>query len=238
MRFKNLFPLIAIVLLLTAQSSQAQEFKFGLKNGLNLSVFQGSFKYTEEDVDLEFDSKITLRYAFGTMARFEFNPHFSIQTELLYNSKGTRLDEDIELNNQNVNINGGVVVNYIEIPLFLRFSTRLPHRATYFYPIPGFTYNFYIGGYYGFNVRSKFRGLVSGDIVGPTLNEEFENDIRTLLKKEDYGAVAGLGFEYGLYTKFVFDIRYAHGMNDIGNDPVTNLSLKNGVLSASIGVMF
>jgi hypothetical protein len=236
MKIKGFLWILTLSLLI--QPLYAQQFKYGIANGLNLSSFRGSYQYSEEDINLKFDSKLTFRYSVGALARFEFTDNFGIQTEVLYSAKGTGFKDDIEINEQTVTIDGGVIINYIEIPLFLRFSTRLPSRGPLFYRVPGFTYNFYIGGYYGLNTRSKFSGTVSGTIVGPSLNDEFENDIKDSLQKDDYGLVTGIGFEHGLTTKFLFDIRYIYGLNDIGNDPMTNLSIHNSVIAISIGVVF
>jgi len=230
--------LISIIII---NFSNAQVFQFGLKTGLNTSYFQGDqYSFIEDDVQLSLDPKVTLRFTGGAIARINFTPAFAMQTEILYTTKGARFNEEIDVRGQELNIEGGITLGYMEVPLLLRFSTTRPDRGPLFYPKPGMTFNVYAGGVAAYRTRSTFSGEITGDLFGLPFDEEFKNNVWYQFDDIDYGIVVGTGFEYGAEDtmKYLVDVRYTLGLMDIGDDPQTNFSLRNGNISVSVGLVF
>jgi hypothetical protein len=238
--FKLLIICVSIILL-PPHISTAQTFQYGLKTGVNTSYFHGDrYSYISEDVLLNLDPLLGFRYTGGVITRINITPMFSLQSELLYTTKGTRFNENIEINEQVIRLKGNVTIGYVEVPLLFRFTTTLPDRDPLFYPKPGTTYNVYLGGAAGYRTRATFSGQLSADIFGAPFDQEFKDRVWKLFSDIDYSAVVGVGIEYGAYgeTKYFIDIRYTQGFQNIANDPETNISLRNATATLSIGILF
>ncbi len=230
--------LIVLGVIVCAASVSAQSFQFGITGGANLSTLSNPYTFMEADTVFTINSKYAIRYRGGALARLNFNDYISIQTEIGYVGKGARYKESLNLLGSSLRLNGDVSLAYIEMPLLLRLSTKLPPRDELFYLIPGFTYHVYAGGFYAYSVRAKFNGTLSGIIVGGEFEEGFEDEIINRIDKNDYGIVAGIGFDYGLYSKFSFEIRYTHSLNDIARDALLKPELTNSVFSLVMGFTF
>jgi len=81
--------------------SQAQEIKFGVKGGLNLSTLSGD------------SPNISGR---GAVLEVKFNDKFALQPELLYSEQGASAE-----NGQLVNIETKLRLNYINIPILAKY---------------------------------------------------------------------------------------------------------------------
>jgi len=219
----------------------SQTFEFGIKSGINTSYFQGDqYSFIADDVQLSLDPKVAIRFTGGAIARINFTPAFAMQTEILYTTKGARFNEEIDVRGQELNIEGGITLGYMEVPLLLRFSTTRRDRGPLFYPKPGMTFNAYAGGVAAYRTRSTFRGEITGDLFGLPFDEEFKNNVWYQFDDIDYGIVVGTGFEYGAddTMKYLVDVRYTLGLMDIGDDTQTHFSLRNGNISLSVGLVF
>ncbi|WP_109299153.1 porin family protein [Aquimarina sp. AU474] len=86
--------------------SQAQEIKFGVKGGLNLSTLSGD------------SPNISGRTSFhgGAVLEVKFNDKFALQPELLYSEQGASAE-----NGQLVNIETKLRLNYINIPILAKY---------------------------------------------------------------------------------------------------------------------
>jgi len=219
----------------------AQTLEFGIKSGINTSYFQGDqYSFIAEDVQLSLDPKIAIRFTGGAIARINFTPAFAMQTEILYTTKGGRFNEEIDVRGQELNVEGGITLGYMEVPLLLRISTTRPDHGPLFYPKPGMTFNVYAGGVAAYRTRSTFSGEITGDLFGLPFDEEFKNNVWYQFNDIDFGIVVGTGFEYGAddTMKYLVDVRYTIGLADIGNDPQTDISLRNTSISLMLGIMF
>ncbi len=233
--------ILSIIILFSYNVSHSQSLDFGLKTGLNTSYFHGDrYSFIEDDVRLILDPTIAVRFTGGGIARLNITPVFSLQTEVLYSTKGARFDEDIEVRGQTLGLDGNITLGYIETPLLFRFSTTLPDRGPLFYPKPGMTYNIYTGGVAAYRTRATFSGELTGDLFGVPFDEEFKNRVWRQFSDIDYGVVIGGGFEYGAddETKYFIDVRYMLGFMDIGEDRETNFSLRNANIAITMGIMF
>ncbi len=216
----------------------SQKLDLGLKGGVNFSSLNGIFLFQQEDVSLNLNPKNVTRYTFGGVLRYTITPHFSLQTEVLFTPRGAQFIEDIVVRGQPFRLTGDVNLSYIEVPLLLRLSTVRTGRGRFFYPRPGFTVNGYVGGAAGYKTRAKFRGDISGDLFGVPFEESFGNSVWNRFETLDYVSIVGGGFEYGLNTRIILDIRYVYGLTNIIADQEINDPMKNRMVSVLIGLMF
>jgi hypothetical protein len=230
--------LFTILNLLFNNNLYSQHLNFGLKSGLNASYLHGRYQFTGGDVTLDLTPKLSTRFSGGGLVRYNFTPHFSIQSEFLYTTRGARFRQNVNIHNQDLNLTGKLILTYIEVPLLLRFSTKRPDLSKWFYPEPGITYNVYTGGSFAYKTNSEFSGDVTGVPFGYEFDESFNNRVWDQFTDNDISIIAGAGFEYGVNTRFTLDVRYAISIMDIGNDPQFPREIRNGMVSVLMGVVF
>ncbi|MGE0077199.1 MAG: porin family protein [Bacteroidales bacterium] len=135
------------------------------------------------------DTKSKFGYQFGAVGEFGFTSKFSIQTELLFYSRGVRYED----------IDGGVRMNYIGIPLLAKYSFK----------VLGLTKFYAMGGTFA-DIRTKGEWY---DGNGQT------SDLGSGFKKYDWGFSFGAGAEYPMKKGiWALDIRYNLGITDLHDD--------------------
>jgi hypothetical protein len=156
------------------------------------------------------DWKSTVGFCAGIFVELNLGRILTIQPEVLYTMKGAdTLVEEGELTGT-----GKLRFNYIEIPVLLKL--RLPTG-----PVHPFVF---AGPSFGFMLKSKFDSIF-GD------GEPIEG-----LGKFDYGAVLGGGVQLG--RSIHLDVRYTMGLQKLEIPDLGTIDLKNGVLSATLGLAF
>jgi hypothetical protein len=230
--------LFAILSLFFSNNLYTQHLNFGLKSGINASYFHGRYIFTGGDVTLDLTPKLSTRFSGGGLVRYTFTPHFSLQSEFLYITKGVRFKQDVNIHNQDLNLTGNLILTYIEVPLLFRISTKRRERSKWFYPEPEITFNVYTGGSFSYKINSEFSGDVTGAPFGYEFDESFNNRVWNQFTDNDISFIAGVGFEYGVDTRFTMDFRYAISIMDIGNDPQFPQEIRNGMLSVLLGMVF
>lgn len=143
----------------------------------NFSEFMGS------------DTKSKLGYQFGAVGEFGFTSKISIQTEVLFFSRGAKYGD----------IDGGIKMNYIGLPIL----------AKYAFKAFGLTKIYAMGGTFT-DIRTK------GEFYYDN-GQTFE--VGDGFKKYDWGFSFGCGAEYptekGIWA---LDLRYNLGMTDLHDD--------------------
>lgn len=155
--------------------------------------------------------------------------NFSFQPELLYTTKGFKVNEGININLGGLPIPAGVTartkINYLELPLL----------AKYKFGKEGLTFN-----------------VVAGPVVSYAINGQLDtranllfdlNPIKTTIDLDalNYERVeisASVGAEIAYETAggaFFADARYVHGFSDLYNAPVVDLNLKNRGIGVALG---
>lgn len=92
--------LLSVIILGLSISMGAQNVKFGLKTGLNISSFTGG----------ELGKNNLFGFHVGGFAEFKLNEKFSLQPELLYSTKGTEVENLVKIK-----------VDYLAIPLMVKY---------------------------------------------------------------------------------------------------------------------
>lgn len=246
MKVKTSLFLITILCIVLNSPVIAQKLDLGFKGSINASYFHGGYIFTEQISDGEVTDEITLnlnpklssRFSIGGLIRYNVTDLFSVQSELLYTTRGTRFSENVDIFGQILKLDGNVTLTYIEIPLLFRVSTSLPDRGPLFYQRPGFTFNAYTGGSFAYKTNAKFSGDLTGVLLGVDFEESFENSVWDQFTDTDFSFIVGAGFEYGVRTRYTFDVRYVLSVTDIGNDPEFERDVRNGAVSVMMGIVF
>jgi hypothetical protein len=199
---------VVFTILAVIPRSAEASVQFGIKAGGNMAKVSGS------DLD-DLEGTLTTKVGFvgGIFLLFNFGKVLSIQTEGLYTVKGASVDYTDMTDPYTAKLYG----NYLEFPVLLKVRIPIPIIQPFIVAGPAF----------GFMLSDKI--TVDGEEI--PLDE-------TLFKKSDVGAIVGAGFHLG--RSFMIDVRYSQGLQAaldvIKGD--TDLDLKQGVWSATIGIAF
>jgi hypothetical protein len=230
---------VVLPILLIVLPAHGQGLQYGLQIGKSYSHMHGSFVTTAaEDITVSLNPKLSSRFSGGGFLRYYITPGFSIQPEILFASRGGRIKEDVNIRGRDMRIDGNLMMQYIEIPVLFRFGTWIPIPEPPRYQPPGYTYHAFTGLSVAYNTKSRFSGDLKGDVFGVDFDEEFSNSVRDQFRDTDLSVIIGAGFEYGLRTRFTFDIRYVLSILDIGETPGVNREIRNGTITAMFGVLF
>ena len=189
-------------------SESGLTLKIGVKGGVNLSNLH------VDDVD---DENMKAGLNLGLFAKVPVARGFSIQPEILYSSKGSKLKYDNILGAGEYRFN----LNYVELPVLgvINIAKNL---------------NLHAGAYVAYLTSANVKNVdEDGTIHGVTeLNEENFN-------RFDAGLVGGLGLDV---QNFTIGARYSHGLKEVGESgslagQLTNNS-KNSVVTLYVGFGF
>jgi len=223
----------SIVLLLAlaavALKTNAQDPKFYLKGGLNLS----NVSYNKDgNVN---DANTLPGFHAGFMADLPILPVLSIQPGIQFATKGAKVEWSEGAYYAKSKFNPG----YVEVPVNLVVNLPLIDKESKIF--------FGAGGYAAMGVSGKrsFDGNFSGFVVHQENKIKFSNDDPTTsneedagygkLKRFDYGVTATAGFAF---HNLLLSVNYGLGLAKIysGTDNGTDDKSKNRVLSLSLGV--
>jgi len=194
--------------------ANAQEIKYGVKAGLNLSTLTGDVAY--------YDVKSKAGFHVGGFVEFKITDKFSVQPELLYSAQGAKLryssaDEfSSTIDKQNIKL------GYLNIPVMAKY-----------YVIKGLSIE--AGPQVGFLLSAKNEYNIYSSI-SEDLSGSGEDDIKDDSKSVDFGLNVGAGYEF---TQNIFvQARYNFGLTSISENASNEFDPKNGVLQVSFGYKF
>lgn len=192
----------------TAPASANSGVRFGLRGGLNLADVQGdAVKSFTELAGYAPDGAITkqMRPGFyaGVYATLPLGPSFAIEPGINYSEKGTVLKGTLpfpELDFLNAKVTGTARLAYVDVPVLAKVFVT-----------PGLY--FYAGPQASFLVNGKAR-VEAGALGINAYQDDF--DISNQLRKVDFAAVGGLGyqFENGLGLSAGYD----YGLSSLDTD--------------------
>ena len=199
---------LALVLSVSPVFSQVQKSsndqvltpKIGVKGGLNLTNLY------VDDVE---DENMKAGFNLGLFAKLPVTNGFSIQPELLYSVKGSKLTYDLGIlgsNEYRFNL------NYVEVPLLAVINLSK-------------NFNVHAGGYAAYLAQANIKREVDD---GP--NDQIANLNEDNFNRFDYGLVGGLGVDIDAIT---IGARYNYGLREVGKaDNFGSQALKNSKNSA------
>ncbi len=235
MKYLSRFLALFCLLVAPVAAWPADEIQFGVKGGVSWAKFSG------DDVrELGAVGKLEYRtgLTFGGFACIPLSESISFQPELLFHRKGAR--EVIPLNEENLADLAELVgqdlgelipylagtdmeltakLDYLEIPLLVRFTLPASGMAPYFFAGP------YLGLSVGSRVAVESMGVGLEILTGG------------LIRDTDLGAVFGAGVQTG---RFLLEARYALGMASCVELPAgaEEPDLQNKVFGILAGVAF
>ncbi|MCG8410450.1 MAG: PorT family protein [Bacteroidales bacterium] len=215
---------------LFAFNANAQNF--GIKAGMNLSIMQ--FKKDSKKQKENFEQ--TAGYNVGVTMNYPLTHMFSIETNLFFDTKGTRYtfvgyESDFFLKIQTY---------YLDLPVYAKLNKYVGNNVK----IYGL-----IGPYVGIGLSGKIKAKDHGSIDVDWGNEEYDDDFRRF----DWGLSMGFGIQVdniqlGLY----YDIGFQNIAPDPSDDRITTeirnsqvividkpeYDIKNRQLRLSVGYNF
>ncbi|MCV9934169.1 PorT family protein [Flavobacterium sp. LS1R47] len=199
---------LSIVAVLAFGFANAQEVKFGVKGGINLSTLTG---------DME-DASSKVGFQVGGFAEIKLSDKFSVQPELLYSTQGAKeksnvFDADaMEL----VSADFTTKLAYINVPVMAKYYVAEK-------------FSLEAGPQIGFLVSAK--GKMSGG------GDSQEEDIKDFYKSIDFGVNFGAGYDFteNLSAGVRYNLGLS---NILENEAGDNFKNKNSVFSLSVGYKF
>jgi hypothetical protein len=199
------------VLLFTCQPLQAQ-FKFGVHAAGNLEA-QAPWGQLWNNVDLY------QGFLIGGFLEYKTGLKLSLQTELNYQKKGSKITSTIEGNESTEKRE----FNYITVPLLVKVNFRDETLGD------KYDFSFFTGPYLGY-LTSANSNLKTGTITTDV-------DIAGQAEKKDWGIIFGTGVAYKLANDgaIIGEIRYQMGLNRVDK---LDTDLRNKGIGITIGYRF
>ena len=214
---KKSLTLLMAIILVTGYSVLAQKPEFGITAGMNVSNWRGETSNAFNDLmegttaaGMENKTGLTA----GLWAELPIDGHFSIESGLIYSSKGNTMKARI-IETGLLNINAKITnhAHYLETPLHLKYQ---------------FPKGFFISG--GPQVAYLLKNEIEAraGILGFSVGERF--DLNNTFRKWDFGLSGGIGYEFvnGFQLKAVYDYGLSP-LDDTINADVYNQSFKFSV---------
>lgn len=190
--------------------ANAQDVKFGLKGGLNVSNFSG-------DTD-GLDLKSRFGFNVGGFVEIKFSEKFALQPEVLYSTQGSKVDNfglDTEVGYVTSDVTFKLA--YINVPVMFKY-----------YAAENFSIE--AGPQIGFLTSAKTETKVDG--YGSS-----EVDAKDVFESIDFGLNLGAGYDFT--ENFSIGARYNLGLSNIAKtEEGDDSKLHNGVFSFSAAYKF
>ncbi|WPR70048.1 porin family protein [Flavobacterium sp. NG2] len=200
--------IVSLVVFFVFNIVNAQDIKYGVKGGTNLSIFTG-------DVGGNGDVKAKIGYQAGGFVNFKLNDKFSLQPELVYSTQGVER-KNINVVYQGVTYSGEgkVKLDYVYLPVMMQYFIL---KKTFLE----------FGSQVGVLVSAKAETTFSGSTA--------ETDVKDRFKSMDVGLNAGAGYQFT--EQLSLGIRYNVGLTNISNLE-GNYTIHNSILTLSAGYAF
>ncbi len=189
--------------------TNAQEAKFGIKAGLNLSNWAG-------DTDgLDIQSKAGLNI--GGFVAIKLSDKITLQPELLYSMEGTKVNNfQFDYQGSIYYVDASFNLSYINVPLMMKF-----------YPTEKF--NLEAGPQVGFLVSAKTVAKVNGNKGDDNVKDSFES--------VNFGL--NFGAAYDFTKNISAGVRYNFGLSNLAKTVAgDNTKIHGNVVSLSVGYSF
>lgn len=99
--------ILAAIAVMTFGLANAQDIKFGVKGGVNLSNFTGDVENTKSKVGFQV----------GGFAEFKLSDKFFVQPEVMYSLQGTKYEQS----EVNYYYKGNIAMTYLNVPVMAKY---------------------------------------------------------------------------------------------------------------------
>ena len=197
-----------------ATAQRAGDMTVGILAGVNYSTVDQDPEFG----DVEFDHRLGLLA--GAFLDVALNDVFSIEPEVLYSQKGS----EVEGTGENAELEGSVKLDYIEVPVLLKFKVPVSNS--------GFRPFLFAGPSVGFELNCS----LDGEILSVTGSTDCEETSVVRTKSTDFGGTVGGGIEFLAGMQAVrLDARYTHGFTNI-SDSADSRDIKNRTFAVTVGL--
>lgn len=211
-KMKTIAAPLLLILMVWGSTAIAQESSVGIKGGLNLSTIS---------TDVGSDKNLKPGFHVGVFNKFAFSESFALQPELLFSTKGLKINYD-----ESSIVDGETRFNtyYIDLPVYLVFNLS---EAFQIQAGP------YVSYLLGANIDTDAEVLGFFEI---DTNEELN---RKNFNAFDYGVSAGISFNL---DPMVIGANYSMGLNPVAkeNEPSRDMlgEGKNSVIQIFAAIKF
>ncbi len=217
--------ILSVLALAAFGTANAQEFKFGVKAGVNLANLK---------TDLVDDAKMKVGFNAGALGELMITDKFGLQAELLYSMQGAKTEDFEDYGfGETYRSEDKITLSYVNLPILAKY-----------YIVKGFHVE--AGPQLGILVSAKDKYETTEtyeDFDGTLVTEKYSEteDIKDDLKGIDFSFNIGLGYDFT--ENFFAGARYNIGLtniydvNDFGLG-FTSFDAKNNVLSINFGYKF
>lgn len=157
-----------------------------------------------------------------------FSKNLAFQGEIAWAQKGASVKLDMYVDGIYVKAKGTTLVDYLEIPAMLKFSTGSGKTRLY-----GFA-----GGYLAYGLKANITTTATATYQDQkeTFTDAQELDFEELgFSRTDFGLLTGAGVRFG---KIFVEARYTHGMADMDTSEGPEAVIHNRGLVFSLGYFF
>jgi hypothetical protein len=175
----------------------------GVKAGLSLSQHYGT---RERDAEYEVSSRWRTSFAAGATLLLPITERFGLQHEVVYVRKGSRQRIGVEVLDVPAVLEVTYDLEYVEIPVLLRYAWRLPGRPGV-YGLSGFALSLKTAGHYALS-----GSVDDGEQVVPLRADAGVPEVDGF----DYSFVYGMGAEWPVGGRTVeLEYRFTIGWNPL-----------------------
>lgn len=204
------------IVLLSIYTLSAQNVRFGLKGGLNISTL------TVRGINLKGDLSYKPGFHLGALINSTISKEFSIQTEFLFSNQGYNYDEGTYEMVGNI--------NYFAIPVMVMY-------------FPTKKFNFQAGPQVSFLMSHKAEISMKGDEfdpLDPGFSKNTTVDLKDSTQSVELGMNVGLG--YKINDNVFFSGRYNFGITTVNKkesgSKASGEEDRNSVFQFSVGYLF
>lgn len=202
--------LVVILILASVASTFAQQQHSSTVHSLTPTIgVKGGINFTNLYVDDVKDENMKVGFNLGLFAKLPITQGVSIQPEILYSVKGSKLTYDLGIlgsNEYRFNL------NYVEVPVLAVINLAK-------------NFNLQAGGYAAYLAQANIKRVNNDDP-----NDQIADLNEDNFNRFDYGLVGGLGIDVKSVT---IGARYNYGLREVGkSDNFGSQALKNSKNSA------
>lgn len=203
--------ILSAIAVMTFAFVNAQDVKYGVKGGVNISNFSGDTDGT--------DLKSRVGFNIGGFVEIKFSEKFALQPEILYSTQGTKFK------NVGAEVGGSFYTGDINFNLaYINIPVMFKYYGTKKFSIEA-------GPQIGFLTSAKSKTKLDG------FNRTNQIDVKDIFESIDFGLNLGAGYDF---TENIFvGARYNFGLANIAKTEAgDNTKLHNSVFSFSVGYKF
>jgi Outer membrane protein beta-barrel domain len=199
---------LAVIAVLVFGFANAQSSKFGIKGGLNFANQSFSGQGAPS-------ASSVVGYNVGVFVEVKILDKLALQPELVYSSQGSEFSLRVPYNGNLYDTKNKFDIAYLNVPIMFKY-----------YLVPKL--NFEAGPQIGF--------LTSSKIVIQTLGQSVTQDAKNIFESIDFGFNIGAGFDFT--EKLFANARYNIGLSNVAKSDGSGGTIKNNVISLSLGYKF